>query len=114
MTKRDILNLADKAKANKEKIRQVLVENGYDAKQESFKDLILAIEKMYILNPNRQHTFVVLDEYGYIQSAIDFNCEDLIFDQGNFPEDLLDGYYKLQDGNIVRDESRKEELYSID
>lgn len=114
MTKKDVYNFVDELKEHKAELNQILKENGYTDGYDKFIKLIQAIKGMYILNPNRQHTFAEFDEFGYIESAIDFICSDIVFDQGVFPEDLLDGYYKLENGNIVRDEARKEELYTLD
>lgn len=56
----------------------------------------------------RSYTIVTEDGNGFIDSM------QLMIQPEDLPDDILDGYYRIENGIIVLDEARKQELYDLD
>jgi hypothetical protein len=112
--KESILQAIEDLKQNKEKLRSVLRDNGYFAELISFSELTEALNKAYVLNPSGDYTIVETDADGFIVGLKNFNVSSLIKKQGDYPQDVLKGYYRLEGGKVVEDAKRKEQLLSLD
>jgi len=112
MRKDQVNRVISKVVLNKQLLGKVLKDHGYEQPDENtFKALISKINEMYIFDVGADNSFVTLDQDGYIESVIGFNTDQVIKDHSDFPEDMLDGYHKLEDGIVVEDQERKDQLY---
>jgi len=112
MRKDQVNRVISKVVLNKQLLGKVLKDHGYEQPDENtFKALISKINEMYIFDVGADNSFVTLDQDGYIESVIGFNTDQVIKDHTNFPNDMLDGYHKLEDSIVVEDQERKDQLY---
>jgi hypothetical protein len=89
-------------------LKAFLEERGYQVASDSLIDLIRKIQTVHVINPEDKHHIAILED-NYITDIIEINI-DQILRNATIPEDLQNGYYKIQNGKIVLDELRKEEL----
>jgi len=112
---KDKLNLAtEQIKVHKARLKAILVQHGYTPKAETFDALLEELAGVYILHPNQRHQLFKLDKSGYIVDSVRFHTQHVVQNPKNVPGDVLRGYYKLVNGQIVLDEKRKEEILSLD
>ena len=93
-------------------LKSFLESRGYQVPTDSLLDLTRQIQELHVLNPEDQHQVAILED-GYIQEVIDIKLDQIIRN-AFIPEDLKNGYYKIQNGKIVLDEIRKEELEGLE
>jgi len=101
-----------KIRKRKDELGSILRSHGYAIPdQKTFELLINALENMIILDNNGVNTFVISNPEGYIESVIDFDSSMVLRKDQDHPEDLLDGYYKIEDGKIIEDLDKKTQIF---
>lgn len=93
-------------------LKSFLESRGYEVPSESLLDLTRQIQEIHVLNPEDQHQVAILED-GFIKEVIDIKI-DQILKNAVIPEDLENGYYRIQNGKIVLDELRKEEVEGLE
>lgn len=93
-------------------LKSFLESRGYQVPSESLLDLTRQIQEIHVLNPEDQHQVALLED-GFIKEVIDIKI-DQILKNAVIPEDLENGYYRIQNGKIVLDELRKEEVEGLE
>jgi hypothetical protein len=93
-------------------LKGFLEDNGYDVSGDDIVSLITAIKTLDTLNPTDTHSLAILED-GYVKDVIDFNLYQILRN-ADVPDDLAQGYYKIESGKIVLDELRKEELEGLE
>lgn len=76
---------------------------------ESEKSIREQISRLLIANAQPIDS-IILDKYGYIKEIKQAN---LLVKHQDYPQDILWGYYKVEDGKIVLDEQRKMKRYEV-
>ena len=85
-----------------------LYENGIKERVEDLADILVVLNKLRVLKPSQNYLGVTLDSNGYI---IDINkLHDFVLEQ-DVPEDVLRGYYKIQNGVLYLDKERQALLW---
>jgi len=92
----------------KSDLKDFLTTKGYEVHTDSLKGLLIQLKSIEVLNPKDKHQIALLED-DYITDVIDVNLKQII-KNAEIPEDLKEGYYKIQDGKIVLDPLRREEL----
>lgn len=93
-------------------LKSFLESRGYQVPSESLLDLTRQIQEIHVLNPEDQHQVALLED-GFIKEVIDIKI-DQILKNAVIPEDLENGYYRIQNGKIILDELRKEEVEGLE
>lgn len=85
-----------------------LYENGIKERVEDLADILVVLNKLRVLKPSQNYLGVTLDSNGYI---VDINSlHDFVLEQ-DVPEDVLRGYYKIQNGVLYLDKERQALLW---
>ena len=85
-----------------------LYENGIKERVEDLADILVVLNKLRVLKPSQNYLGVTLDSNGYI---VDINSlHDFVLEQ-DVPEDVLRGYYKIQNGLLYLDKERQALLW---
>jgi hypothetical protein len=93
-------------------LQQFLTSNGYELSGDTLESLITDIKRVQVVNPTHTHT-VAFNKDGYIKELIDIEVNQLIANAQK-PADYRGGFYKVENGRIVLDKKRKEQLLSLD
>ena len=93
-------------------LKGFLEDNGYDVSGDDIVTLIRAIKGLDVLNPDDTHHVALLED-GYITDVIDINLYQILRNAG-VPDDIKEGYYRISNGKIVLDDTRKEELEGLE
>lgn len=86
----------------------ILNEHGIPYADTKISTLLKSFKQLRTIKPNRRYVAVELNELGYIKNLIE---TDIIADPMPIPEDILRGYYKVVDGQIIVDTARKSILW---
>lgn len=98
----------------KRSIQLFLMNKGVECNCDSFEEVVQHLYELPVVHKTNLNMIVEEDEYGYINRIDSFLEQEFLISEQHLPVDILDGYYKIESGRIVLDESRKEELYSLD
>lgn len=93
-------------------LKGFLEDKGYKVSGDDIVSLIRAIKSLDVLNPDDTHHIALLED-GYITDVIDINLYQIIRNAG-IPDDIKEGYYRISNGKIVLDDTRKEELEGLE
>lgn len=93
-------------------LKAFLTSRGYTIPSDTLIDLLRQLQEVHVLNPEDKHHIAILED-DFITSVIEIKLEQILRNQ-TIPEDLEQGYYKIQNGKIVLDELRKEEQEGLE
>lgn len=102
----------DLSRINK-KLKNFLELCGVEVEKESFIHMLESLEKLNVMRKGLKHVGFVLDENGYIVKI--FRVDDFMpyKNREDIPKDVAHGYYKLVDGELVRDPARERQIRSV-
>jgi|LGOV01.1.fsa_nt_gb hypothetical protein len=87
-----------------------LISKGYITPNVDLKALIEDLEELLVIIPNHPYDLLQINGEGYITSQTEISGH-IINRLDEYPTDLLYGYYKLVDGELIVDEDKKLEYY---
>ena len=91
----------------------ILKDYGYNTPNVELKALIDDILKLTIIKPTYQYHLLSFNEDGYINGIDKIDNNDLVINLlSNIPSDLTKGYYKYENGQIIKDERKYNEEWS--
>lgn len=93
-------------------LKAFLEKRGYEVPSDALIDLLRQLQEVHVLNPEDKHHIALLED-DFITDVIEVKLEQIIRN-AVIPEDLRNGYYKIQNGKIVLDELRKEEQEGLE
>lgn len=93
-------------------LKEFLVSRGYQLSSYDIESLITDLRGVHTLNPNDKHQVALLHE-GYVKEVIDIDLVQILRNI-EVPSDLHEGYYKIENGQLVVDEIRKEEQEGLE
>lgn len=93
-------------------LKAFLESRGYQVPTDTLLDLTRQIQELHVLNPEDKHYIAFLED-DFISDVVEIKIEQIL-KNAFIPEDLKNGYYKIQNGKIVIDELRKEELEGLE
>ncbi len=102
----------ERVKDMKQELQAFMVLNGYELSGDTLESLIRDIKGVQVLNPTHAHT-VALNKDGYVSELVDIEISQVLRNQDK-PSDYKLGFYKVENGRIVLDKKRKEQLLSLD
>ena len=101
----DFINTQNKA------LQEFLISKGYNTPNVDLNALIGDLSRLLVIIPNKEYDLLQKDSNGYIIGKEQINGS--IIDRPNeYPNDLLFGYYKYENGKLKVDEVKKNELLS--
>jgi len=104
--------VANQTHAFKSGLQAWLEKNGYQVTGETLESLVNDVKALQVLNPKHRHSVAIMRN-GYINEVIDISMEQILRNQVA-PEDVNKGYYRVENGQIVLDARRREEMTSMD
>jgi hypothetical protein len=93
-------------------LKAFLEKRGYEVPSDTLLDLLRQLQEVHVLNPEDKHHIALLEDE-YITGIIDINLSQIL-KNAEIPADLENGYYKIENGKIVLDPLRKEELEGME
>lgn len=81
---------------------------GIELTSKTFNSAIRKLQEVIAIRKEKSYIGLTLNDLGYVRK---FNEIDTIIEKQNLPEDILRGYYKIENGKIVLDERMKEKLW---
>lgn len=107
----DIRNLIGQAR---DSLIGILKEFGYNTPSVELKTLINDLYRLTIIKPTYQYDLLHLDDDGYIVGNELIDNNDLVVNLiSDKPNDIDKGYYKYENGEVVKDNKKYEEYWSI-
>ena len=92
-------------------LTEFLLSKGLITPNVDLNALIEDLSKLLVIVPNKEYDLLQVNNDGYITSKEQINGE-IVERPINYPVDLLSGYYKCENGKLVVDEFKKNELLS--
>lgn len=92
-------------------LTEFLIRSGYNTPNVKQSALIEDLEELLVIVDEKPYDLLQVDGNGYIIKKEQVNGH--IIDRQEYPDDLLFGYYKLVDGDLVVDEEMKSMLGQV-
>lgn len=98
----------------RDSLTAILKEFGYNTPNVELKTLIDDLYKLTIIKPNQEYEILKFDNDGYIIGSEKVNENDLVVNSYlSKPIDFDKGYYKYDNGKLVKDEQKYNEIWSV-
>jgi len=97
---------------HKKALKTFLHHKGYYVSSDDLKSLYANLESMHIVNPKDIHQLALLKE-GFVYDVIDIDLDNILRNT-ELPLDFKDGYYRVENGTLVLDEVRREEMEGLE
>ena len=96
----------------KSSLTGTLILNGIDNPSNELKSIVEDMRYLKTIIPTREYDVITLDEEGYIVKVESLNgeIEEAIID---YPFDVENGCYKLEDGIVVKDTDKENKLAMV-
>lgn len=97
---------------HKWQLKEFLHAHGYDVSSDNLKALYAQLQQVHIANPKHTHQVALLKD-GFVYDVIDLDLAHILTNQ-DLPIDYKDGYYRVENGTLVLDEVRREEMEGLE
>lgn len=97
---------------HKKQLKTFLHHKGYYVSSDDLNSLYAELEHIHIVNPKDKHQLALLNQ-GFVKEVIDIDLDNILRNQ-ELPIDYKEGYYKVENGTLVLDEVRREEMEGLE
>lgn len=110
----DKKNILEKNEEYFERLKEHLISLGYTPKEITLYNLIEElINNVLIIDTDKKYNLFEFDDEGYIIGFDNIKGNQIGVDIKKLPNDLTDGYYRIESGKIIKDEEREEVLWNF-